>query len=749
MSSKETPYYIDVILPVPVGNRFTYSVPEDFSNKIKVGCRVIVPFGPRKLTGVVQNVNIKPQPGINIRAISRLVDAEPLFGTNIIKLWKWISFYYMAPLGDVQKAALSGKIDIWNENRVWLSKQKAPKNIQVKWAENPNKEAFIEKVGKAISRAVKQRELVEQFKLLANENEISKKKLLEETGIASHVLSALVGKGIFEEVEEPMLKSLSVPTKLTDDQKVALDQIRLGFEKRNTQLLHGVTASGKTEIYIHLIEESLLKKKQVLYLVPEIALTNQLVNRLVKVFGDKVLAYHSKITDAQRSLIWTKVLNNEPLIILGARSSVFVPFTMLDLVIVDEEHEASYKQVEPSPRYNGRDAAIYLASLFGAKVLLGTATPSVQSFYNAETDKYGYVKLEKRFFESAELPSISIEDLNDCYKKNKIKKHFSFYLIGEIRKALENKQQVVLFQNRRGYAVFIECKACGHVPTCPHCNVSLTFHAKEKALVCHYCGHRESPMLRCPKCADPSILPKGAGTEKIVEEVQELFPEAKISRIDFDISKRKNAVEEHIADFENQDVDILIGTQMIVKGIDFKNVGLVGVLNTDQLINHPEYWAGERSLQMLTQVAGRAGRRGQGRVVLQSHNPDHPVLLSIRDYQYQTWLNEELKERELFNYPPFSRIITVQLRGKLETHIEAFANEYANMLRPYFKNGLLGPEKPAVDKIQQNFIRKILIKSPKNVALADIRNVLYKCMSQLKSNPGNSGIQLVFDVDPA
>lgn len=749
MPQNKSKYFIDVILPVPFGNKFTYLLPDELIDKVNIGARVIVPFGPRKLTGVIIATETKPENTLRIRSISRLVDEKGLFPNEILKLWQWIAFYYMSPTGDVFKAAYTGKIEIWNSGDKWESKQSRTFRTIIKWAEDPNNTAFIEKTGQAIAKAAKQRELVEQFKRLSTPNGIEKTQLLKETGIAPLVLSSLIGKGVFKENKVPLIQASSDAFKLTEQQAICYEQLKEGFKKRNTQLLHGVTASGKTEIYIHLIQAVLDKQEQVLYLVPEIALTNQLVNRLTRIFGDKVAAYHSKITDSQRSRIWARILNNEPLIVLGARSSVFVPFTQLGFVIIDEEHEASYKQVEPTPRYHGRDVAIYLASLFKAKVLLGTATPSVQSFYNAESDKYGYVKLEKRYFDNAELPEIAVEDLNDCYKKNKIKKHFSFYLLGEMRAALENRQQVVLFQNRRGYAVFIECKACGHVPLCPQCNVSLTFHAQERIMNCHYCGHRETPILKCPKCSEPSIFPKGAGTEKILEEVKELFPEATVDRIDFDVSKRKNAVEDAISQFENQDVDILVGTQMIVKGIDFKNVGLVGVLNTDQQLNHPEYWAGERSIQMLTQVAGRAGRRGQGRVVLQSHNPLHPVICAIRDYQYETWIREELEERQLFSYPPFSRMINIFVRGKLESNVEEFAQNYANQLSPYFKSNLLGPEKPLVDKIQQWFIRKIILKAPKNIGLADIRKVLLTKAELLKTQAGNSSVQVIFDVDPS
>ncbi len=585
--------------------------------------------------------------------------------------------------------------------------------------------------------------------------EISRKDLLEKANATPSVLKALTDKGIFEIYQKEIGRLASYERDtvdafiLNEAQQEAFNQINQQFTDKSTVLLHGVTSCGKTEIYIHLIEAQLQQGKQVLYLLPEIALTTQLTDRLKRVFGDKLGIYHSKFSDNERVEIWNNLLNRKGYqVILGVRSSVFLPFSNLGLIIVDEEHENTYKQQDPAPRYHARNAAIVLAAMHGAKTLLGTATPSIETYFNAQTGKYGLVELFQRY-EGLQLPAIEAVDTKDLRRKKLMKSTFSPTLIDKINEALERNEQVILFQNRRGFAPMVECQLCAWVPKCKHCDVSLTYHKRLNQLTCHYCGYTYQIPRSCPACGHHSLEMRGFGTEKIEDEIRELFPQAGVGRMDFDTTRSRKAYEQIIRDFETRKTHILIGTQMISKGLDFDNVSVVGILSADTMMNFPDFRSHERAYQLMTQVSGRAGRKNKrGLVILQSSEPGHPVIRQVIDGNYRAMYETQLAERHLFRYPPFFRLIYIYLKHKNETLLSEMASEMGERLRAVFGPRVLGPDSPPVARIQTFYIRKIILKIENQANLQRVKDHLQHIRTEMTSDERFKSLMVYYDVDP-
>lgn len=585
--------------------------------------------------------------------------------------------------------------------------------------------------------------------------EVSKKDLLDKTGASVSILNSLVEKGVLEtyyyeigRLDKSIKGTLSL-NPLNVAQERAFTAIRNSFQEKSVCLLHGVTSSGKTEIYIHLIEGVLRKGQQVLYLLPEIALTTQITERLKRVFGHRLGVYHSKFPDAERVEIWKKQLTDESYdIILGVRSSIFLPFKRLGLIIVDEEHENTYKQQEPAPRYHARSAAIMLASMYEAKVLLGTATPSVESYFNARKGKYGLVQLKERYKE-IRLPHIELVDIKELTRQKRMKGPFSPVLVKEIRSALDRKEQVILFQNRRGFAQMIECRTCGWIPKCKNCDVSLTFHKRLNQLTCHYCGYTQSVAASCPACGGVELLNRGIGTERIEEDIQLTFPDVRVARMDLDTTRSRTAYEKIIADFEQGKTDILIGTQMISKGLDFNHVNVVGILNADTMLNYPDFRSYERAFQLMAQVAGRAGRKDkQGLVILQTKSPELPVISQVLNNDYEQLYEDQLAERQVFRYPPFYRLIYVYLKHRKEDVLEQAAEMAATLLRTGLGNRVLGPDKPPIARIQTLFIKKIMIKVELTASMTKVRDYLKGVQRTLSEDARFRSLIVYYDVDP-
>lgn len=587
------------------------------------------------------------------------------------------------------------------------------------------------------------------------QHEITRAQLIERTGTTSTIISALAKKGIIEVYKKEInrFKFNGIVTHqlpiLSEAQNNALNEIHNSFNDYNITLLHGVTSSGKTEIYIHLISHILQRGDQVLFLVPEIALTTQLTRRLQKVFGDRVLIYHSRFTDNERVDIWKKLLTeNEPCVIIGARSSLFLPFCRLGIVIVDEEHETSYKQYDPSPRYNARDIAMVLASMHGAKTLLGSATPSIETYHKATTGKFGLVELLTRY-DDVTLPEIEIIDMTTSRKRYLTNGSFAQHTIAASRHALIDGKQIILFHNRRGFAPLARCKQCAWIPKCQNCDVSLTYHRFQNQLVCHYCGASYQLPNICPSCKEPGVEILGYGTERIEDEITNIFPDYKILRMDLDTTRNKDSYENIIDDFSNHKADILVGTQMVTKGLDFGDVNLVAVLNADAIINFPDFRSSERAFNMLEQVSGRAGRRNtQGKVIVQTTNPNHPIIGFLKNHDYNGFYNHVIDERRLFNYPPFTRVIYIYLKHRDNDTLIEIASIYASRLRELFGNRIFGPEEPMVARVQSLHIRKIMLKVEINASMKKVKTILRNTYEQMHQHPRMKGMIVYYDVDP-
>ena len=742
------PLFADVILPLPLADTFTYSVPKELGSLIREGCRVSVPLGKSKhYTALVSRIHDNEPTEYTVRPITELLDESPILLPTQTKLWEWISRYYMCSMGEIFKAAvpqgLKGEFKPKMEQRIRLTARY-------------NNATALNLIQQSLSRAPRQQRLLNTYlQLTSGGGEISKHKLIEEAEVSPNICKELIDKAIFEsyEVEIGRLANNTTPVtpqnSLNEAQAEALEKIEDSFATKNVTLLHGVTSAGKTEVYIHLITKAIESGKQVLYMLPEIALTKQIIERLRRVFGNRIGLYHSKFSDAERVEIWKKQLSDTPYdIILGVRSSMFLPFKNLGLVIVDEEHENSYKQQEPAPRYNARNAAMVLASYFGAKTLLGTATPSIDTYYNATTGKYGLVNLNRRF-RSVQMPDIEILDLQDLSRRKQITGPFTDPLTEAIGKALSDKKQVILFQNRRGYSPLMECRNCGWVPRCKHCDVSLTLHKNAGKLTCHYCGYTIPAPKICPNCEENNFINLGYGTEKIEDDLLKIFPNARTARMDLDTTRTRTAYEGIINDFQEGKTDILIGTQMVSKGLDFENVAVVGILNADTLLNYPDFRSAERAFQLMAQVAGRAGRgNGQGKVYIQTRQPDNPIIPLIVQNDYKQFYNNQLAERMLFHYPPYYRLVYVYMKHRDIHLLEEFSEIVGERMRQLFDYRVLGPDLPPVARVQQQYIRKIVLKVENNLSQYIINDTLIALQNELQDNKRYKAVTMFYDVDP-
>jgi primosomal protein N' (replication factor Y) len=725
--------------------------------QVMIGSLVRVSFGKTKqYSGIVSHIrHIPPEITAVIKPILAVESAQPVIRGPQLHLWEWISTYYLCKTGEVYKAVLPAGFR--SETATAYSERKETYvRLTSRYSIDENLLDAFEKV----KRAEKQEQLLLAFIQFAQPSEtagkeIRKKELLQISNSGEAVLNGLREKDILQTYEKTIsrLKTYSRELKplhhLNDLQQQAYNEIVRSFRQKDVCLLYGVTSSGKTEIYTHLIQETLKQNRQVLYLLPEIALTTHITGRLEQFFGDKLGVYHSKINNNERVEIWNNLLSDKGFqIILGVRSSIFLPFRDLGLVVVDEEHDSSYKQQDPAPRYNARNAAIMLATMHGAKVVLGSATPSVESFYNAQTGKYGYAGLEKRFG-AIELPRIVPVDVKELRRKKKMKTIFSPLLIERMQETLDRGEQILLFQNRRGFAPVIICKICDWTPKCRFCDISLCYHKKNNQLSCHYCGRTYQIPAKCPECGNDDLKPAGYGTEKVEEEIKKLFPQAPIDRMDADTAKTKKSLQEIISKFEAGETRILIGTQMISKGLDFDKVSLIGIINADALMNYPDFRAYERAYQLMSQVAGRAGRRKtQGEVVLQTSHPEHPLIQMVLQHDYKGMYNTQMEERELFKYPPFFRLIHITFKHKKEETLRNMTGEYARLLRERLGDRVMGPDKPAVSKIQNFHLKKIILKIEHSASLAMLREILEQTQIQILSNPAFRYVLIQYDVDP-
>lgn len=753
--------YVDVILPLPLDGTFTYSVPDGMEGKVVPGVRLLVPLGKSKKYIAMATRLHDDKPAFSCKPVEAVLDNTPSLLPQQMRLWQWIGYYYMAPLGDVYNAAMPGGLKS-------TEKFKPKMELYVELASTYRSEQALHVALNLVQRALKQAKTLTTFLSLSHWDsldgdtpregikKVTKEELMNESHCTAAVVKALIDRGILftYELEIGRLNTngeshLDLIKPLSLAQQDAYNGILMQMMKKDVVLLHGVTSSGKTEIYIHLIRKAIEEHKQVLYLLPEIALTVQIMERLHRVFGDRLGIYHSKYSDAERVEIWQKQLSDHPYdVILGARSAVFLPFKNLGLVIIDEEHETSFKQQDPAPRYHARSAAIVLAKMYGAKTLLGTATPSMESYYNAQQGKYGLVELKTRY-KGIQLPEIQVVDVKDLRRRKMMSGPFSPQLLAAVREALKNGQQAILFQNRRGFAPMVECKVCGWVPKCKNCDVSLTLHKSINLLTCHYCGYTYPVPTECPNCGSTEIMGRGFGTEKIEDQIAEIFPEAKIARMDLDTTRTRNAYERLIADFSEGRTNLLIGTQMVSKGLDFDKVSVVGILNADSMLNYPDFRAYEHAFMMMAQVSGRAGRKGKrGLVILQTKNPTLPVIGQVVHNDYEGLYQDILEERRTFHYPPFFHLINVYVKHKYDKVCEQASHELSKTLRSWFGGRVLGPDKPAVARVKTMNIRKIVIKLENGIDQQKVREYLKFAQQQMGKDPRYGALQIYYDVDP-
>ena len=771
--------YVEVILPLPLEGTFTYVVPDALLDKVVPCVRLLVPFGKTKTyIGICDTYptdhpnNNDDNDGIEYKAILAILDDGPVLLPQQLQLWHWIANYYMSPIGDVYKAALPSGLkgeDTYKphtEVYICLGKQfrgEQELHIALDGLARATKQqkvlmSYLELSGIAnvpelVSTDVTQTDNKQHNQLRA----VSKDELRNTTHCSLAIINSLIEKGILQTYRKEVSRLNNGYDKLqpnashalNDAQTIAYGKILLQMMAHNVTLLHGVTSSGKTEIYIHLIFKALQEHKQVLYLLPEIALTVQITNRLRCVFGNKLGIYHSRYNDEERVEIWQKQLSNEPYeVILGARSAVFLPFQRLGLVIIDEEHENSFKQQDPAPRYHARSVAIVLAQMYGAKTLLGTATPSIESYRNAQLGKYGLVTLSQRY-KDIQLPTIEVVDIKDLRRRKLMSGPFSPRLIAAVRDALQRGEQAILFQNRRGFAPMIECRTCGWVPHCPNCDVSLTYHKSMNVLTCHYCGYTERVPEQCPNCESKDIKGRGYGTEKIEDEIMEVFPDARIARMDLDTTRTKNAYERLINDFSAGKTNLLIGTQMVSKGLDFDHVSVVGILDADNMLNYPDFRAYEHAFTMMAQVSGRAGRKGkQGLVILQTKNPELPVIQQVVNNSYTAFYKSQLEERTAFHYPPFFHLIYIYIKHRNNDIVESASMELGSRIREIFGNRVLGPDKPTVARVKTLHIRKIMLKLENGIDYKLAKQYLRSIRDTMMKEKRYGALTIYFDVDP-
>ena len=766
--------YANIILPLPLDGYFTYGVPDALASRVQNGMRVTVPLGKSKTyVGVVAEYPVDvPKPAEEVaqqgkkeivyKNIADVLDDAPILLPQQLRLWKWIADYYMSPIGDVYKAALPSGLKAEDGFRPRTE-------LFIRLADKYRDEQTLTLLISSMKRAAKQLDvLMTYLRLTGVDNiehllpetelrEVTREELMNESHASIAVIRSLQEKMILVTYEKEVgrLNHNIAPhpekiKPLNEAQTEAYNHILVQMMGHPVTLLHGVTSSGKTEIYIHLIQKAINEHKQVLYLLPEIALTVQITERLKAVFGNRLGIYHSKYSDAERVEIWKKQLSSNPYdVILGARSAVFLPFHRLGLVVIDEEHEQSFKQQDPAPRYHARSAAIVLAQMYaGAKTLLGTATPSMESYYNAKQGKYGLVELSRRY-KDIQLPSIEVVDMKDLYRRKMVSGPFSPRLLSAVRGALERGEQAILFQNRRGFAPMIECRQCGWVPKCPNCDISLTYHKSMNYLSCHYCGYTMKVPEVCPCCESKDIRGRGYGTEKIEDEIRSIFPEARIARMDLDTTHTRNAYERLINDFSTGKNNLLIGTQMVTKGLDFGKVSVVGILNADSMLNYPDFRAYEQAFMMMSQVSGRAGRKGKrGEVILQTKTPDLPVIQYVVHNDYPTFFKELLDERREFHYPPFYHLVYVYLKHRDENIVNTAGVELGSRLRDIFGARVLGPDKPAVARVKTLSIRKIVLKLENGIDYPRVRQYLRGALDAMMKDKRYGALQVYYDVDP-
>lgn len=818
--------FAEIILPLPLYATYTYEIPPEYESVIQVGSRVLVQFGKKKYyTGIVERIHAL-RPDYEIKPISSVLDSRPVVRYPQMKLWNWISEYYLCSVGEVYKAAVPTGLKPESETIITLNEDfEAPDGVKLterqamivmlleeekkmrlseidarlkfrntaqivsemldmgivfvneriveKYharrktfieltadrADSATLHEFFDKVHRSYQQEKTLLAYLDMSDWLHNSQplrEVTRKQLMAATGISSAVLRAMVDKGIFLQKKKTINRfntdgsaTGTTPTPLSEAQTAALTEILEEFKTHQTVLLHGVTGSGKTEIYTHLISSALADGNQTLYLVPEISLTTQLTDRLRLIFGDRLVVYHSKFSDSERVDIWRRILtSNGPLVVLGARSSVFLPFSRLGLVIVDEEHESSFKQYDPAPRYNARDTAIMLAGMHGAKVLLGSATPSVETYYKAQSGKYGLATLSERY-EGSVLPDVSIVDMREQRRKKLNSGILSSEMVRELRHTAEERKQAILFQNRRGFAPVVVCRQCGWTPKCQNCDVSLVYHKYTNLLRCHYCGYSAPLPTLCPACGQNSIDIFGYGTERIAEEVEQYFPDTKVARMDLDTTRNKDSYQEIIENFASHQTDILIGTQMVTKGLDFGDVRMAGVINADTLLNFPDFRSNERAFNMLEQVAGRAGRRKEkGLVLIQTTDPDNQILEYVKRHNYAAYYESEIGERKRYSYPPFTRVINVYLRNKDQMTADRAAIIYAKKLREIFGDRVLGPEKPFVSRVALWYIQSIMLKVESGASMKKVKEILRGIYEQAAAWPDMKTTQIYYDVDP-
>ena len=847
MSEERVTLFAEILLPLPIPGTYTYRIPFELNQKARVGQRAVVQFGKTKImSGLIISLTEEVPDCTSIKYLLDILDDDPVVNENQLKLWRWISSYYLCYLGDVMQVALPSALKLSSESKIMLSedfqldtmtlsdneflivealqiqpqltitevskiigykkimpliKTMIEKKIVVMQEELQQKykakyeryvrlsntyrsdDAMRELMDTLSKRAYKQLELLMAFFVLGGsaDNDVLVPDLLKKANATSSILATLVDKGVFESYQKRVsrLKKYDALTdvstiNLTEKQQEAFDNIHKGFEEEKPVLLHGVTASGKTEIYIKLIQEAIDEGKQVLYLLPEIALTEQIINRLKKYFGDIVGVYHSRYDNNERVEIWQQVLNfrnsesqnlrisesqkvQKPIakslsskyqIIIGSRSAVFLPFTDLGLIIVDEEHDSSFKQIDPAPRYSARDLAALMSKMFHARLLLGSATPSFESYYNARQNKYHLVTLSERYG-GVEMPEIIVNDLRVETRRKTLQANFGSALIEAMNKTLEEKNQVILFQNRRGFSLRIECEHCNYIPQCINCDVSLIYHKNQNILKCHYCGYTTSVPTECPSCRSTDLKMHGFGTERIEDDLKVIFPDANSARLDLDTTRTKNSYQFILEQFQNKETNILVGTQMVTKGLDFDSVKVVGILNADNMLTFPDFRAYERSFQLMEQVSGRAGRKGdKGKVIIQTYQPQHPVILNVMTHDYVKFYEEQMPIRRQFNYPPYSRLVMVRLKDVDEQKLNKAANELAKIFRQVFRENLLGPEYPVVSRVKNQYIKQMLIKIHKDLNSTKVKEFINKTIEDFKHNNDFKSVKIQIDVDP-
>ena len=813
-------FFIDVLLPLPLPKPFTYWVTEEEYNFLTPGFRVGVPFGKSKMyTGIVYAKHQVAPQTYEPKTIEVILDDHPVVTNEQIRLWEWMSAYYLCSMGSVLRAALPSALLLTSEtlirknNEVEVKEDHLSDDEYLIYEALDKKTLTVDEIKKIVERkhifpliqSLLEKDLIQSYQELKEKfkpkrvryvqiveayradqkleqlfevlNKAPKQSalllgiysieprleqwtkaslLLKQTGSTSAALKTLLDKGyvsesFFEEDRIPYVPStFKSEIKLSLKQKEAFDSLEKQFKNQDVVLLEGVTSSGKTEVYFDLMEQVLAKNKQVLYLLPEISLTSQMIHRLQDRFGSKVVVYHSKFSIHERVEVWNNIIKKQEKaqIVLGARSSVFLPFRDLGLIIVDEEHESSFKQFDPAPRYHARDTAIVLGKIQGAKVMLGSATPSIETRFNVERKKYGYAQLKARFG-GILMPRIECIDLKEAHRKKEMTGFFSKELITAIKSVLENNKQVILFQNRRGYAPVMECFTCGHIPQCTNCDVTLTYHQYNQQLRCHYCGYHIAKPISCSACGSNSLNVKGMGTQQIEEQVNELFPEYQVARMDWDSTRGKRSFDNIIDSFTQGEVQILVGTQMLTKGLDFKNVALVGVLNADPLLNFPEFRAHERSFQMLSQVAGRSGRfKEQGQVLIQSYTPEHPVLLQVINNDYEKLFSTQLRERKEYQYPPFFRLIRITLKSKDYHQVDQASQWLVNALNLSLQGSVLGPVDPTIARVRNLYHKQLLIKFLDNASRNKIKEIVVSSLKSFEAIGAYRSIRVSIDVDP-